>query len=129
MAEQRDCLAIEASADFQAEHHQTASRLPAWLELRAGAELACFGLLQGQCRSRMSPRARKSISLDGADQRRVHRDLRLSPRWEAVRDDLDSPAVRGGGLQVELPQGQRKASRTRACPQQRWHFVATPVVT
>ena len=71
-------LAIEASADLQAEHHQTVSRLPAWLELGVGAELACFGLLQGQCRSRLSPCARESISLDEADQRRVDRDLRAS---------------------------------------------------
>ena len=70
-AEQRDCVAIEASTDLQAEHHQTSSRLPAWLELGVGAELARVGLLQGQCRSRLSPRARESISLDGADQRRV----------------------------------------------------------
>ena len=48
------CLAIEVSANIQAEHHQAASRLPAWLELGVGAELARFGLLQGQCRSRLS---------------------------------------------------------------------------
>ena len=64
-------LGDQASADLDAKHHQTASRLPAWLELGVGAELARFGLLQGQCWSRLSPRAREFISLDGADQRRV----------------------------------------------------------
>ena len=71
--EQRQRLAIEAPAYLESEDNQATTFVAAWLELGVRAELARLGLLKRQRWSRTP------VALDGADQRRVDRDLGPSP--------------------------------------------------
>ena len=62
-------------ANLEPEHHQAGTSLPAWLELRVGAELARLGLpALASHRHRVVRNRRK------ADQNRVDCDLSLPPR-------------------------------------------------
>ena len=77
--EQRQRLAIEAPAYLESEDNQATTSVAARLELGVRAELARFGLLKCQRWPRIGPGSRTPVALDGADQRRVDRDLGPSP--------------------------------------------------
>ena len=77
--EQRQRLAIEAPAYLESEDNQVTTSVAARLELGVPAELARLGLLKCQRWPRIGPGSRTPVALDGADQRRVDRDLGPSP--------------------------------------------------
>ena len=77
--EQRQRLAIEAPAYLESEDNQATTSVAARLELGVPAELARLGLLKCQRWPRIGPGSRTPVALDGADQRRVDRDLGPSP--------------------------------------------------
>ena len=77
--EQCQRLAIEAPAYLESEDNQATTSVAAWLELGVRAELARLGLLKCHRWPRIGSGSRTPVALDGADQRRVDRDLGASP--------------------------------------------------